>query len=77
MIQEMCRKDFAIIVVKEETYWIQRSRISWLKDGDRNSKFFHKVASHHRIRMLLMAFGSMEGGLKIWARLERRQSYIT
>ncbi|PPS06205.1 hypothetical protein GOBAR_AA14443 [Gossypium barbadense] len=39
---------------KEEFYWSPRAHINWLKNGDRNTSFFHKVAvAHHTCNRIL------------------------
>ena len=37
----------------EETSWRQKSRETWLKEGDRNTRFFHRMANAHRRRNCL------------------------
>ncbi|KAG5610124.1 hypothetical protein H5410_021405 [Solanum commersonii] len=40
--------EFEDIARKEEIAWRQRSRTTWLREGDRNTSFFHKTANIHR-----------------------------
>ncbi|KAJ9697646.1 hypothetical protein PVL29_006989 [Vitis rotundifolia] len=38
------------IILREEIHWRQKAKIKWVKDGDCNSKLFHKVANGRRNR---------------------------
>ena len=41
------------IVGKEEMLWRQRSRSVWLKEGDKNSRFFHLSTMKHRVANII------------------------
>ncbi|XP_074314415.1 uncharacterized protein LOC141649629 [Silene latifolia] len=49
---------------KEEQYWRQRSRALWLKDGDRNTKFFHTRAKERKQKNFISRLIDDDGNTK-------------
>ena len=60
---EKLRDDIQLLKVKEETMWKQRSHIEWLKEGDRNTRYFHCRANQRNKRNYILG---LEDDLGHW-----------
>ena len=50
------RRELSQAYRAEESFWRQRSRIRWLKLGDRNTRYFHLCAKSRRIKNRILMF---------------------
>ena len=51
--RKVAKGDFEKWALMEEVSWRQKSREVWLREGDRNTGFFHKMANSHSRRNCL------------------------
>ena len=56
-----CKQEINKLLNNEEIQWRQRAKALWLKEGDRNSKYFHAVASHRKARNSIQRLANDEG----------------
>jgi hypothetical protein len=42
------------IYLEEESYWKARSKDQWLREGDLNTSYFHKIASNRKKKNLIL-----------------------
>lgn len=56
-------KELDELLLKQEIYWAQRSRILWLRHGDKNTKYFHSKASQRQRRNFIQGIQNQDN---IW-----------
>ena len=72
--REKAREDFKEWAVLEEVSWRQKSREIWLKEGDRNTGFFHRMTNSHRRRK---SFSSISiNGRRLFKEAEVREGLV-
>ena len=54
-------KNMDELLQKQEIFWAQRSRINWLKHGDKNTKFFHAKATQRRNKNHIRGIQNADG----------------
>ncbi|XP_074271510.1 uncharacterized protein LOC141595441 [Silene latifolia] len=57
-------KEIAELMKQEETFWRQRSRAMWLKDGDKNTSFFHRRATQRKEKNHIAKIVTDDGQIK-------------
>ena len=55
-------KELDDLLLKQEIFWAQRSRISWLKHGDKNTKIVHSKATQRRRRNYIQGVKNSDEG---------------
>lgn len=55
------QKEYSLKQLQLESSWKQRSRVKWLLEGDKNTKFFHKVSKANSRKNLIHYLISEEG----------------
>ena len=62
LIQRALRKgELEELILREEIHWRQKVGVIWVKEGDCNSKFFHKVANGRRNRKYIKELENESG----------------
>ncbi|RVW46854.1 Transposon TX1 uncharacterized 149 kDa protein [Vitis vinifera] len=60
------RRELEDVLLKEEVQWRQKSRVKWIKEGDCNSKFFHRVATGESWRVEGIDWVPISGESGVW-----------
>ena len=49
-VEKKIKQELEKVEEQEQTMWMQKSRVNWILQGDRNTRFYHTVTTRRRIR---------------------------
>ena len=58
---ERLKSELRCLYDKEEKMWQQQSRLQWLQNGDRNTRFFHGTATQRKQRNFIKGLREENG----------------
>lgn len=72
-VEKSQRCTFAELRASEESFFRQKSRIRWLREGDRNTKFFHQYVNKRHLRNRVLSVLDSSGNILTESRLVQRR----
>ncbi|XP_060965512.1 uncharacterized protein LOC133034440 [Cannabis sativa] len=60
------KKELFLVLDQKEVFWKQRAKQFWLKEGDQNSKYFHRAASNRKSFNKISKLKDTSGTWKDW-----------
>lgn len=61
LLESQLRIELLQVLQDHEAFWAQRSRIQWVREGGKNTKFFHRVASIRRLNNFIKGIQAPNG----------------
>lgn len=58
---EILKRELSEEYHNEEVFWMMKSRLTWLRSGDQNTKFFHVVTKNRRVHNRIKSLIDDEG----------------
>lgn len=59
--EKTLKEELNEILKREEIHWRQKSREIWLKEGDKNTKFFHRTTTTNRCKKRITEIRKING----------------
>eukprot|EP00253_Pinus_taeda_P008493 PITA_08493 len=60
-IAESLQQEWENRCLQEEIFWRQKSRVQWIKEGQRNTKFFHRSTIAHKNNNIIVKITNQYG----------------